>query len=219
MNETPLNPSHYFAIDGHTHGNFLTSGTGQNVWEAMDFLSDYIVSLLGDPSPGTISPDAIIKTNQLYLGEGAEIQAGACIEGPTWIGPGTVVRHGAYVRGNVLVGANCVIGHATEIKHSVLFDGAQASHFAYIGNSIIGCNVLLGAGVRLANRRLDGQVIGLAHVSEQGETTYLSSNRTLLGSIIGDRTAIGCNCVVNPGCLITPDSHIPPLTEIKASRQ
>ena len=65
------------------------------------------------------------------------------------------VRHGAYVRSYVLGGERCVIGHSTEVKHSILLNGAQAPHFNYVGDSILGNDVNVGAGVICANFRLD----------------------------------------------------------------
>ena len=64
------------------------------------------------------------------------------------------MRQGAYLRGYSLIGDRCVVGHATEVKHSVFLDGARAGHFAYVGDSLLGREVNLGAGTKLANLRV-----------------------------------------------------------------
>ncbi len=53
------------------------------------------------------------------------------------IGENCQIRHGAYIRGDLIAGNECVIGHATEVKNAIFLDGAQAGHFAYIGDSIL----------------------------------------------------------------------------------
>ena len=47
------------------------------------------------------------------------------------------------------------MGNSSEIKNSVLLPGAKAPHFNYVGDSIVGFNVNLGAGVKLSNVRND----------------------------------------------------------------
>ena len=54
-----------------------------------------------------------------------------------------------------------VLGHASESKHSLFLPGAKAPHFNYVGDSILGSNVNLGAGVKLSNLRNDGAHIGI----------------------------------------------------------
>ena len=44
-----------------------------------------------------------------------------------------------------------MVGHTTEVKGSIFFDDAKAGHFAYVGDSILGKNVNLGAGTKLSN--------------------------------------------------------------------
>ena len=57
--------------------------------------------------------------------------------------------------GGVICGDHCAIGHSAEIKHSILLDYAAATHFTYVGDSIVGNRANLGAGVKCANLRLD----------------------------------------------------------------
>ena len=48
-----------------------------------------------------------------------------------------------------------MVGNSSEIKNSLLLPGAKAPHFNYVGDSIIGANVNLGAGVKISNVRND----------------------------------------------------------------
>jgi UDP-N-acetylglucosamine diphosphorylase / glucose-1-phosphate thymidylyltransferase / UDP-N-acetylgalactosamine diphosphorylase / glucosamine-1-phosphate N-acetyltransferase / galactosamine-1-phosphate N-acetyltransferase len=91
----------------------------------------------------------------ISIGSGTVIEPGAYIKGPCILGKNCTVRHGAYLREFVLAADHCVIGHDTEIKHSILLSKATAAHFAYVGDSILGSHVNLGAGVKCANFRLE----------------------------------------------------------------
>ena len=107
---------------------------------------------------GEVSEHAIIE-GAVYIEEGAKVGPTAYIQGPCFIASGAEVRHGAFIRGNVYVGKNAVVGHTTEVKGSIFFDDAKAGHFAYVGDSILGKNVNLGAGTKLANLKLDNQQV------------------------------------------------------------
>lgn len=152
-----------------------------------------------------IMPGAFLFDDTILIGPGAVVEPGALIKGPTVIGKNTEVRQGAYLRGDCLVGNGCVVGHATEMKASIMLDGAQAGHFAYIGDSILGKNVNLGAGTKLANLKLiPGEV-----VVPSGKER-LKTGRRKLGAILGDRTETGCNSVTSPGTLLGPRSIVYP---------
>ncbi|MCB1136898.1 MAG: UDP-N-acetylglucosamine diphosphorylase [Chlamydiia bacterium] len=168
------------------------------VWDVLNPLGEYLQTLpLGvhesEPDPGAY----VIDPQLIYIGPGVTIEPGAYIAGPCYLGAGTVVRHGAYLRGNVITGENCVLGHATEVKNSLFLNHACAPHFAYVGDSVLGNNVNLGAGTRLANFRLDHQEISVM----TGEGSYRSGRRKF-GAILGDGSQLGCNSVCNPGSIL-----------------
>jgi len=152
-----------------------------------------------------ILPGAYLFDDKIIIGPGSVVEPGALIKGPVVIGQNTEVRQGAYVRGDCLVGDGCVVGHTTEIKGSVMFDGAKAGHFAYIGDSILGKEVNLGAGTKLANlKMIPGSVVVAA------EKKRYNTKRRKLGAILGDFTETGCNSVTSPGTLIGPRSVVYP---------
>jgi len=158
-----------------------------------------------------IDAGAFIYDENVYIGEGSLIESGALIKGPTIIGNNVEIRQGAYIRGNCIIGDNCVVGHATEIKNSIMLNGAKAAHFAYVGDSILGNNVNLGAGTRLANIYLRNIKI-LIMTKQKKYRTDLNK----LGAIIGDGTQTGCNCVCNPGTLVGKSSLIFPGVTVAA---
>jgi NDP-sugar pyrophosphorylase family protein len=148
----------------------------------------------------------------ISIGKGTVIEPGVFIRGPCMIGKNCTIRHGAYLRESVILGDQCHIGHGTELKHSVLLDRAAATHFVYVGDSILGHSVNLGAGVKCANLRLDR-----ADVSVRFNGKKLKTGLKKFGAIVGDRVQIGCNSVLNPGTLIGRESFSFPLMNLKGT--
>jgi NDP-sugar pyrophosphorylase family protein len=168
------------------------------VWDSLRELTGYLDNNnLGKIECSIPEGAILVNPDMISIGKGTRVEPGAYIEGPCIIGEGSQVRHGAYVRPYVLTGKRCVIGHSTEVKHSILLDGAQAPHFNYVGDSILGKGVNLGAGVICANFRLDhGEVI----VEIEGKRFKTGLRK--FGAILGDLSQIGCNSVLNPGVLL-----------------
>jgi len=134
-----------------------------------------------------------------------------------YLGEDCHVRHGAYLRGNVIAGNGCVLGHASEFKNSLLLDETSAAHFAYVGDSLLGHRVMLGAGTKLSNFGL----LSARRVPREREPTVklrvpqfssseIDTGLVKLGSIFGDDVQTGCNVVANPGCLVGPRTLVYP---------
>lgn len=195
------------------------------VWEALIQLSEYLASQqLGKIETDIPEGAHLINPKLISIGKGTIVEPGAYIKGPCIIGENCEVRHGAYIRGNVVTGTKCILGHGSEVKRSILMNGAYVAHFNYVGDSILGNGVNLGAGVKCANLRLDRQPVT---VSLKGEK--FATQLKKLGAIIADESQLGCNCVTNPGTLIGKKSlispclniggYIAPLSKIKSAQQ
>ncbi len=192
-----LRPEYYFDLSDFAHRELFTGV--ERVWEVLPRLRDYLAAHLRPALEGTVMPGAWVEEDAVYLGPGAVVEPGAYVKGPAIIGPGTIVRHGAYIREHCLIGAGCVVGHATELKSAILLDGAQAPHFNYVGDSILGRRVNLGAGTKLSNFKNDG-----SEVKVRLEGHELPTGLRKFGAVIGDGAATGCNCVTSPGTLVGP---------------
>ena len=180
-------------------------------WIVLSRLTEYLKTQSFGLLKGTISPGAyLINPELISIGEGSIVEPGAYIQGPCIIGKNCVIRHGAYIRGNVLTGDGCVIGHDSEIKHSIFLNRAHAAHFAYVGDSILGNEVNLGAGTKCANLRLDQGLITVRVKEEK-----IPTHQRKLGAIVGDRSQIGCNVVTNPGTFIGKNVRCTPCLNIE----
>lgn len=157
------------------------------------------------------SPDAHLLGDRIVLGAGTRIGPGAVIEGPVRIGRDCEVRPGAYIRGGCWIGDGCVIGAHSELKRVILLDGARAPHQNYVGDSILGADVNLGAGTILSNFRHDGREIHLRYHDE-----IVATGRRKLGGILGDGVKTGCNCVLHPGVIIGRGTSIYPGAHLRS---
>lgn len=159
-----------------------------------------------------------VRNAKISIGAGTFLESGAIIKGPCVIGENCEIRQGAYVRGDVIVGDNSVVGHVTEVKNSIFMDHAHAGHFAYVGDSILGSHVNLGAGTILANLQfrsraeLDEERINEIIIRADGGTLHTGLSK--LGAVVGDYTEIGCNTVAAPGAMIKSGCWIYPNTTV-----
>ncbi|MBC61434.1 MAG: glucose-1-phosphate thymidylyltransferase [Zetaproteobacteria bacterium] len=184
--------------------SFSLLGANLNRW-LVDLLKS--LGVLNQPViHGNVDPRAVVS-GQVFIEKGAKVGPFAVIQGPCFIGKNSDIRHCAYLRGDVYIGESCVVGHTTEVKSSCFFDHAKASHFAYIGNSILGQSSNLGAGTKLANLKLNSSDVSYRHPISD---SVVSSGLKKFGSILGDFCQTGCNSVLSPGSLLLPKTSVMP---------
>jgi NDP-sugar pyrophosphorylase family protein len=163
------------------------------------------LALVSDAPTMRQSTAGLHVEGSVWVHPSVKLPSYATIIGPTWIGANTEIRPGAFIRGNVIVGAECVLGNACEFKNSLLMGGVAASHFNYVGDSVLGNRAHLGAGVICSNLRLDQQPI----VIRTADATFETGLRKF-GAILGDDAEVGCNSVLNPGTLLGPRALVSP---------
>ena len=180
------------------------------VWETLKNLKFYIDSqslghiLIDIPQTAFLLNPSLIK-----IGKGSKVYPGAYIEGPCIIGEYSEIGPGAFVRPYTIIGDHCKIGHSTEVKHSILLNHAKAPHFNYVGDSILGYDVNLGAGVVCANFKINKTTVTIQDKEEK-----IPTKMNKLGAIIGDGSSLGCNSVTSPGAILKkgflclPCSHV-----------
>lgn len=202
-----LDPNIFFDLDEYAHEALFSEVS--YVWEPLNRISDYLKNY-SYSIEGEVSDQAyLINPETIAIGEGSIVEPGAYIKGPCIIGKNSVVRHGAYIRGNCIIGDRCVVGHATELKNVIMLNDAHAAHFAYVGDSILGNRVNLGAGTKCANLKLDnGSVTIYAH----GEK--IDTGMRKFGAVFGDDSQTGCNSVTNPGTLFGKKSLCYPCVSV-----
>ncbi len=199
---------------------------------AASFDPDAPWALLGEPLDAVLAglpsaaiavrllPEVHLAGDRIAIGRGARIHPGVVLEGPLYVGEDVEIRPGAYVRGGVWIGDGCVVGASTEIKRAILLPGARAPHLNYVGDSILGAGVNLGAGTILSNFRHDGREVRIGSAgSPRGPAAAaaaIPSGRRKLGAVLGDGVLTGCNCVLHPGVVVGRETHLYPGVQLRS---
>ena len=139
-----------------------------------------------------IAPNCIIKNAK--IGDHAEIKANTIIEDAV-IGNHTTIGPFARIRPETEVGNSARIGNFVEVKKSSIDDGSKVPHLSYIGDSTIGKNVNIGAGVITCN--YDGVN---KHQTIIKDGVFIGSDTQLIAPV-----SIGENATIGAGSTITQD--------------
>lgn len=175
-------------------------------WEVLPYIKDYIIAL-----GNSLDKDNYTEIKEhIWVGNNVEIDKLSTIIAPCIIDDNTIIKPGAYIRGNAIIGKNSVIGNSTEIKNAIIFDNCQLPHYNYVGDSILGYHVHLGAGVILSNLKNDGTNIDIKYKGKK-----VSTGMQKMGAVVGDSTEVGCNSVLYPGTIIGKNTNIYPLTRVR----
>ncbi|MDE6284715.1 MAG: UDP-N-acetylglucosamine pyrophosphorylase [Bacilli bacterium] len=150
-----------------------------------------------------------IKEN-VWVHKSVKMDKNIQIIGPCIIDAESEIRQDALIRENVIIGKNVLVGHSCEVKNSILFDGVKLGHFNYVGDSILGYKVHLGAGSIISNVKGNNLPIQI-----KVEDQCINTNMRKVGAFLGDSVEIGCNSVLNPGTIIGPYSQIYPLVAVR----
>ena len=147
--------------------------------------------VIGDPAwisfhEAAVEPGVVFdtRTGPVVLESGVEVRSGTRLEGPLWVGSNSRLVGGPI--------RNCAIGPWSvvhgEMSATTLLGYANKSHFGFLGHSVVGRWVNLGAGTTTSNLKSTYGPVRL-HVRD----VDLETGRQFLGSLIGDhaKTAIG----------------------------
>jgi len=145
-----------------------------------------------------ITPNCIIKDSK--IGDNAVILPNSIIENST-IGSSTSIGPFARIRPNTTIGNHSKVGNFVEIKKSSVSNNSKISHLSYVGDSKIGSDVNIGAGVITCN--YDGSN---KHQTEIKDGAFIGSNSQLVAPV-----SIGKNATIGAGSTITqnaPDNKL-----------
>ena len=165
-------------------------------WELLE-ANEWKLAELDHRIEGEVHPDAELH-DPVVVEEGATVEAGVVVEGPALIGSGADVGPNAYVRGATLLSGGVHVGHAVEVKNSVVMSGAAVPHLSYVGDSLLGPDVNLGAGTQVANLRHDDEPV---RQTVKGER--VSTGRRKYGVVAGPGAKTGVNTSLAPGVVLS----------------
>ncbi len=135
-----------------------------------------------------IGPGSLIENSQ--LAENVRVQYSVVTD--STVQAGSRIGPYAHLRGQVQVGAGCRVGNFVELKNTQLGDRTNAAHLSYLGDSVVGNQVNIGAGTITAN--YDGVK---KHRTKIGDRTKTGSNSVLVAPLtLGDDVYIAAGSTV-----------------------
>ena len=184
---TIMDPSRFDCRGGLTFGNDCTIDVNV-VFEGDNVLGNNVL----------ISPNCIIKDSK--IGDNTSIFPNSIIENSI-IGSSTTIGPFARIRPDTNIGDHSKVGNFVEIKKSTIKNNSKVSHLSYVGDSKIGDDVNIGAGVITCN--YDG---ANKHQTEIKDGAFIGSNSQLVAPV-----SIGKNATIGAGSTITqnaPDNKL-----------
>jgi len=137
-----------------------------------------------------VHPQVIFGKN-VVIHKDVEIKSFCHIDGAE-IASDVIVGPFARIRPQTKISSNVRIGNFVEIKKSILKQGAKVNHLSYIGDSKIGSNSNIGAGVITCN--YDGYN---KFNTEIGDNVFVGSNSALVAPVtIDDGAVIAAGSVI-----------------------
>ena len=114
------------------------------------------------------------------------------------IGQDSIIGPSARIRPYSKIGKKVKIGNFVEIKNSKIKDETSINHLSYIGDSMIGRKVNIGAGTITCN--YDGKKKNKTIIRDN---VFVGSNTSIVAPLI-----VGHNSVIGAGSVIT--KNVPP---------
>lgn len=157
-----------------------------------DCVVDVNVILEGNINVGknvVIGPNCVIRDS--VIGDHCQVHANSVLDNAT-LGEACEVGPFARIRPETTLADQVKIGNFVEVKKSSLGVGSKANHLAYVGDSSIGHDVNIGAGVITCN--YDG-----ANKSQTviGDHVFVGSDVQLIAPVeIGDGATIGAGSTI-----------------------
>lgn len=163
----------------------------------------------------SVAKDATLEANVTLQGvvrieAGAVIKSGAVLEGPCCIGEGSYIGNNSLVRSYTSIEKNCSIGSGVELKNCVVMQNSQIGRLSFVGDSVLGENVDMGAGCMTVNRDIDWKPISLKNGKRP-----MSTGMKKLGAFLGDGVVVGAGNILQPGTIVAPGKILPACYSVK----
>ena len=148
----------------------------------------------------TVEPGVAFDTRQgPVVVDGAEVRHGSRLEGPLYIGTDSVVL-GGFVRRSV-IGPQCRV--RGEVSGTIFLGYANKAHDGFVGDSIVGHWVNLGALTTTSNLKNTYGSVRLEGGDESWDT-----GRQFLGSLVGDHAKTAIGTMLGTGTIIGAGANV-----------
>lgn len=133
----------------------------------------------------------------IYIGKNAEIMEGCMLRGPLAICEGAVVKMGAKIYGPTTLGPECRIGG--EVNNSIFQAYSNKAHDGFLGNSLIGEWVNIGADTNASNLKNNYEEVKLWNYQSR---RFEKTSTLFCGLVMGDHSKCGINTMFNTGTVV-----------------
>lgn len=164
-------------------------------------------TVLGPPGHLLVEADALVeplvvfdtRNGPVWIQGGAEIRTFTRLAGPLVVGPGTRIVGGQLRESSI--GPRCVV-HG-EVSNTTFLGYANKAHDGFLGHSIVGRWVNLGAGTINSNLKNTYGTIRL-----QFGAVRVDTGMQFLGALIGDHVKTAIGTMLPTGCVIGTGANI-----------
>ena len=148
-----------------------------------------------------IDPGAVLDTRAgpIHLGRGVTIRPHTHLVGPAWIGEGSALLGGVF--DSVACGRTCRL--RGEVSHSILHDCVNKAHDGYLGHSIVGSWVNLGAMTTNSDLKNNYGSVRAGGVADKVDTGLLK-----LGVFLGDHVKTGIGTRLSAGTCVGAGTNV-----------
>ncbi len=216
-----IEPEHAFEIEGVNNRQQLASL--ERTWQSklvadlqeagVQFADPTRVDIRGTLTAGqdVFVDVGVVFEGDCTLGDNVYIEAGCviknaqignachikpyCVIDRAEVGVGVDIGPFAHLRPETILSDNTKVGNFVEIKKSTIGHGSKVNHLSYVGDSTVGTNVNIGAGVITCN--YDGVNKSQTVIKDN---VFVGSNSSLVAPV-----TIGDNATVAAGSVITND--------------
>ena len=175
---------------------------GKDVWIDVGCVFEGSVTLADQVR---IGPYCVIKDT--HIAEGTAIEAFSHLDGAK-IGPANRIGPYARIRPGAELASDVHIGNFVEVKNSKIASQSKANHLAYVGDSIVGSRVNIGAGTITCN--YDGVN---KHQTVIEDDVFIGSDTQLVAPV-----KVGKGATLGAGTTLTKDAPPGKLTVSRAKQ-
>ncbi|MHB0977627.1 MAG: sugar phosphate nucleotidyltransferase [Candidatus Aquicultorales bacterium] len=126
-----------------------------------------------------ISPPGIVMRENIWVGDGADVDLDALMLGPVVIGQNVKIEAGAEIREYSVIGNNVIVKTGARTHRSIIWENSYVGSHANLEGCVVGKSCEVGSGTRIDQ-----------------------------GVVVGNETRIGNNAVVNPYVKIYPFKRV-----------
>lgn len=166
-----------------------------------DYAGAQVAALNGDAisvgEHSSIAPFVVLDATRgpILIGRHVTIMPHTTIIGPCAIDDHVTIKAGTTIYAGCSIGRWCKIGG--EIESAIFQDYSNKQHSGFVGHSIIGEWVNLGADTNTSNLKNTYRPIAV-----ELPTGRVSTGRTFLGLLCGDHTKAGINTMFSTGTIV-----------------